>query len=74
MYINPKLVHLEGYDNGFIGGSIGLINDKVFLSTGKIFDDDISLSLRKFIQSSGYIYEEASNQQITDLGTLIPII
>lgn len=74
MYINPKFVHLEGYDNGFIGGSIGLINDKVFLATGKIFDDDISLSLREFIQSSGYIYEEASNQQITDLGTLIPII
>ena len=74
MYINPKLVYLEGYDNGFIGGSIGLINDEVFLSTGKIFDENISLSLKKFIQSSGYIYDEASKQQITDLGTLIPII
>ena len=74
MYINPKLVYLEGYDNGFIGGSIGLINEKVFLSTGKIFDENISLSLRKFIHSSGYIYDEASKQQITDLGTLIPII
>ena len=74
MYINPKLVYLEGYDNGFIGGSIGLINDEVFLSTGKIFDENISLSLKKFIQSSGYIYDEASNRQITDLGTLIPII
>jgi hypothetical protein len=74
MYINPELVYLKGYDNGFIGGSIGLINEKVFLSTGKIFDENISLSLRKFIHSSGYIYDEASKQQITDLGTLIPII
>ncbi len=74
MYIDSKVVHLKGYDNGFIGGSVGLINEKIFLSTGKIFDENISVSLRKFIQSSEYIYDEASSQQITDLGTLIPII
>lgn len=74
MYINPKVVYLKGYDHGFIGGCTGLINDRIFLSTGKIFDNNISVSLKKFIQSSGYIYDEASNQQITDLGTLIPII
>jgi hypothetical protein len=51
-----------------------LINEKIFLSTGKIIDENISVSLREFIQSSGYIYQEASKQQITDLGTLIPII
>ena len=74
MYIDPKLVYLKGYNNGFIGGSLGLINDKIFLSTGKIFDENISLSLRKFIRSAGYIYDEAAKNQITDLGTLIPII
>ena len=74
MYINPEIVYLEGYDYGFIGGCTGLINEKIFLSTGKILDENISLSLRNFIQSSGHIYEEASSRQITDLGTLIPII
>jgi hypothetical protein len=74
MYIDPKVVYLKGYNNGFIGGCTGLINEKIFLSTGKIFDENISVSLREFIQSSGYIYDEASKQQITDLGTLIPII
>jgi hypothetical protein len=74
MYVNPKFIRLKGYDNGFIGGSTGLIDEKIFLSTGKIFDEDISLDLKKFIESAGYIYEEASSQQITDLGTLIPII
>lgn len=74
MYIDPKVVYLQGYDNGFIGGSLGLINDKIFLSTGKIFDENISLSLRNFIKAAGYIYDEASNQQIIDLGTLIPVI
>ena len=74
MYINPEVVYLKGYNYGFIGGCTGLINEKIFLSTGKIFDKNISLSLKKFIQSSGYIYKEASSGQITDLGTLIPII
>lgn len=74
LYINPKVVYLRGYNNGFIGGCTGLINEKIFLSTGKIFDENISVSLKKFIQSSGYMYEEASKEQITDLGTLIPII
>ena len=74
LYINPKVVYLKGYDNGFIGGSTGLINEKIFLSTGKIFDENISVSLKEFIQSSGYLYDEATSEQITDLGTLIPII
>ncbi len=74
LYINPKVVYLKGYDNGFIGGCTGLINEKIFLSTGKIFDENISVSLKEFIQSSGYLYDEATSEQITDLGTLLPII
>nr|WP_312577501.1 hypothetical protein [Sedimentibacter sp.] len=74
MYINPELVYLKGYDYGFIGGCTGLINDKIFLSTGKINDKNIINAFKKFIQSSGYLYEEASSQQIMDLGSIIPII
>ena len=74
LYINPKVVYLKGYDNGFIGGCTGLINKKIFLSTGKIFDENICVLLKEFIQSTGYLYDEASSEQITDLGTLIPII
>jgi len=74
MYINPEVVCLKGYNHGFIGGCAGLINENIFLSTGKIFDENILNTLRKFIQSAGYVYEEASSQQIIDLGSLIPII
>ncbi len=74
MYINPKVVHLEGYDHGFIGGCAGLINGKIFLSTGRILDKNILNTLKEFIRSAGYIYDEASNRQIIDLGSLIPII
>lgn len=74
MYINPEIVNLKGYDHGFIGGSVGLINENIFLSTGKILDDNILNAFKKFIQSCGYIYEEASSQQIIDLGSIIPII
>ncbi|MGB4437778.1 MAG: DUF6873 family GME fold protein [Sedimentibacter sp.] len=74
MYINPEVVYLKGYNHGFIGGCAGLINENIFLSTGKIFDENILSLLKEFIQSEGYIYEEASSQQIIDLGSLIPII
>ncbi|MEL7649327.1 MAG: DUF6873 family GME fold protein [Sedimentibacter sp.] len=74
MYIDPKVVYLKGYDHGFIGGCAGLINEKVFLSTGRIADESILNPLKKFIQTAGYIYEEASSRQIIDLGSLIPII
>jgi hypothetical protein len=74
MYIDPKVVYLKGYDHGFIGGCAGLINEKVFLSTGRILDENILNPLKKFIQTAGYIYEEASSRQIIDLGSLIPII
>lgn len=74
MYINPQLICLKGYDYGFIGGCAGLISEKVFLSTGKIRDEDILSTLKRFIRSAGYIYDEASSEQIIDLGSLIPII
>ena len=74
MYINPEVVFLQGYNHGFIGGCAGLISEKIFLSTGKILDKDILSTLKEFIQSAGYIYDEASDRQIIDLGSLIPII
>lgn len=74
MYIDPKVVYLKGYNHGFIGGCAGLINEKIFLSTGKILDKNILNTLKKFIRSAGYIYDEASSGQIIDLGSLIPII
>lgn len=74
MYISPEVVRLKGYDHGFIGGCAGLINEKIFLLTGRIPDKDILSTLKKFIRSAGYIYDEASNGQIIDLGSLIPII
>lgn len=74
MFINPEVVYLKGYNHGFIGGCTGLINEQIFLSTGKIFDKIIIDAFKQFIQSSGYLYEEASSQQIIDLGSIIPII
>lgn len=74
LYINPEVIILNGYNHGFIGGCTGLINEKIFLSTGKILDKNILYTLKEFIRSAGYIYDEASKEQIIDLGSLIPII
>ncbi|WP_313345336.1 DUF6873 family GME fold protein [Sedimentibacter sp.] len=74
LYINPEVILLNGYNHGFIGGCTGLIDDKTFLSTGKICDKNIADTIKEFIMSAGYTYNEASNEQITDLGTIIPIV
>ena len=74
LYINPEFVLLRGYNHGFIGGCTGMIDDRTFLSTGKICDENISDTIKDFIASEGYTYNEASNEQITDLGTIIPIV
>lgn len=74
MYINPEIVYLKGYNHGFIGGATGLINQNIFLSTGLIGDNSILNCLKNFIISAGYLYDEASSQQIIDLGSIIPII
>ncbi|MDF2616247.1 MAG: hypothetical protein K0Q47_902 [Sedimentibacter sp.] len=39
-----------------------------------MYIDPILCSLKQFIHTAGYIYEEASKRQIIDLGSLIPII
>lgn len=74
MHIEPEIMYLKGYNYGFMGGSVGLIDDKVFLSTGKIYNENILNKLKKFVQNSGYIYEEASERRIIDLGSVVPII
>ena len=74
LYINPEIVLLKGYNHGFIGGCTGMIDDKAFLSTGKIRDKNISDTIKDFIVSEGYTYNEASSEQIIDLGTIIPIV
>src|SRR5690606_17541261 len=46
LYINPEVIILNGYNHGFIGGCTGLINEKIFLSTGKILDKNILYTLK----------------------------
>lgn len=74
LYVNPEFVLLEGYNHGFIGGSAGLINNEIFLSTGKILDTSALNTIKSFVRKAGYTYAEASGEQIADLGSLIPVM
>lgn len=73
LYVNPEIIYLRGYNYGFIGGCIGALNSEVYLMTGRIENNNIMHELKNFIQPSGFVFVEASADQITDLGTLIPI-
>lgn len=71
LYINPKNICLKGFDYGFIGGSIGLIDNKTLLLTGEMTEGIDKDNLYDFVINSGYSIKVASNEILTDLGTII---
>lgn len=73
LYFNPKNVYLEGFEYGFAGGCMGLINSKTFLLTGKIIDSREKELLYRFIEDTGLEIIEGSDNVLTDFGTIIVI-
>lgn len=71
LYIEPKVVHLEGFDYGFIGGATGVLTPDIFMLTGKILDENIEHILYEFVQQEGLKIALGSNNKLTDLGTII---
>lgn len=72
--MNPGIVRLDGYDYGFIGGAVFILEPGIFVLSGRIKDQSEDERLRAFTKTSGYKYVEASKEEISDLGTVIPVI
>lgn len=74
IFIKPYDIELKGYDYGFIGGAIGAITNKIFLLTGNISDDNDFETINKFVKNNGFAIVRASEKNIADLGTIIPLM
>ncbi|QSX07124.1 hypothetical protein JYG23_07210 [Sedimentibacter sp. zth1] len=73
IYINPRNIILDGFNYGFIGGSMGLINDKILMLTGKLKNLEDSELLKNFVKDSKIKIEVSTDNNLVDLGTIIVI-
>lgn len=73
LYFNPKNVYLRGFEYGFAGGCMGILNRENFLLTGKIYDEAERENLYSFVTGAGLKIIEGSDNILTDYGTIIVI-
>lgn len=71
MYVNPQNIILHGFNYGFIGGSLGLINQNTILATGHFKKLQDGKKLTKFIANSNKVLDIVANEALIDLGTII---
>ena len=68
---NPTNIVLNGFNYGFIGGSVGNISDSTFLLSGYIEDNQERERLYSFVEKTNLNIEVASTNPLTDYGTII---
>ncbi len=68
LYVNPKGIILHGFENGFIGGTCGIFENKIFF-TGNLNHFSEGNKIQKFI--SDYEIIELYNGPLYDGGSLI---
>lgn len=73
LIIEEKDILLPGLDNGFIGGSTGLIHRKKWAIAGDITALSSYCQISDFLKSKGIEIISLSNEQVVDIGSLLPI-
>lgn len=64
---------LPGVSSGFFGGSTGLIDKKTFCITGNIEKLKSTDKIKSFLANRGMEIFSLSNNQVIDLGSLLPL-
>lgn len=72
LYVDPKNIVLEGYDNGFIGGCASLIDKNKLLFTGNL--NEHKNKIVDFCKSVNVDVIELPFKKLTDIGSIIPIL
>lgn len=67
LYVNPEMIVLEGFTNGFIGGCCGVLNNKIFIagSLNKFPEGD---KIMDFLEGSDII--ELYDGPLLDVGSI----
>ena len=68
--INPENIILQGYSNGFFGGTCGIIDDTIFINGNLDYFPD-GRKVRKFIKGQKYKIVELYNGPLFDGGSIL---
>ncbi len=67
-------IRLPGLNYGFIGGSTGLLDRSIWATAGSLGSLKSSHQIHNFLANRGIKAVSLSLQQITDIGTIIPLL
>ena len=73
LVIEEKNILLPGLDYGFIGGSSGLIDKDKWAVAGKLESLESYSKIMEFVRNKGKKIITLSDQQVVDIGSLIPV-
>lgn len=73
LYVEKRFVNLPGFDYGFIGGAGGKISRSELVFTGNIYDLSVKNEIERFCAGHGVECIFLSDEQIYDVGSLLPI-
>ncbi|OPZ94267.1 MAG: hypothetical protein BWY74_00701 [Firmicutes bacterium ADurb.Bin419] len=74
LVIEEKNILLPGLDNGFIGGSSGLIDTKKWAIVGNLKTLSSFCEISDFLFTKGIESVSLSNDQVVDIGSLLPVL
>jgi hypothetical protein len=72
LYVDPAEIVLPGFKHGFIGGTAGVWDDKVFF-TGSLNRLSDGEKIRSFLKENDYQIIELSDQPLFDAGSILTI-
>lgn len=73
LLIENSGIRLPGYNTGFIGGCCGLINRNTILFTGMLNTHPDGEAIRSFIKNRGISIIELFDDELIDIGGIVPL-
>ncbi len=70
LYVNPHGIILPGFNNGFFGGTAGVLNNQVLLA-GSLNHYNEGEKVRTFLEQGGYKIIELYNGPLLDTGSIL---
>lgn len=74
LLVKKGSVRLNGFNYGFIGGCSSKISEKIIAFTGDIRKHSCYYNIKSFAKNYGVDLLSLSNTELTDIGSIIPII
>ena len=74
LILSKGQIKLSGYNYGFIGGSCGFIDKNLLAFNGKLSSHSDEYKIKKFLRKYNVNYIELSDEPLTDIGGIVPIL